>query len=129
MERRLELVMMSFDVCKSLTPICLFSANQTERSGCYLFFFLFFSKCSVVRYLQKLNLDESLEESMIILGNYSENVTTWRPCPITLRTHLVCMYVSRYRLENSCMDSWIPHEKIADAYFFRLISPCQFTAL
>ena len=31
-ERRHELVMMSFEVCKSLTPICLFSAYQTERS-------------------------------------------------------------------------------------------------
>ena len=40
----------------------------------------------------------------------------------------VCMYVrmyvcmfscSRYRLETSCMDSsWIPHGKIADAYFW-----------
>ena len=40
-ERRHELVMMSFDVCKSLTPICLFSANQTERSGYYLYSFVF----------------------------------------------------------------------------------------
>ena len=32
-ERRHELIMMSFDVCKSLTPICLFSAYRTERSG------------------------------------------------------------------------------------------------
>ena len=38
-ERRHELVMMSFDVCKSLTPICLFSAYQTERSGYYFFIF------------------------------------------------------------------------------------------
>ena len=35
-ERRHELVIMSFDVCKSLTPTCLFSAYQTERSGYYL---------------------------------------------------------------------------------------------
>ena len=49
-EWRHELVMMSFDVCKCLTPICLFSAYQTERSGYYLF--SFFSKCSVVRYLR-----------------------------------------------------------------------------
>ena len=40
-ERRHELVMMSFDVCKSLTPICQFSANQTERSGYYFFHFFF----------------------------------------------------------------------------------------
>ena len=32
-ERRHELVMTSFDVCKSLTPIWLFSAYQTEWSG------------------------------------------------------------------------------------------------
>ena len=51
-DRRHELVMMSFDVCKSLTPICMFSAYQTERSGYYPFFFFFFSKCSVVRYLR-----------------------------------------------------------------------------
>ena len=38
-ERRLELFMMSFGVCKSLTPICLFSANQTESSGYYRFHF------------------------------------------------------------------------------------------
>ena len=38
-ERRRELVMMSFDVCKSLTPIWLFSAYQTEWSGYYLFHF------------------------------------------------------------------------------------------
>ena len=38
-ERRQELVMMSFDVCKSLSPICLFSAYQTERSEYYLFHF------------------------------------------------------------------------------------------
>ena len=49
-ERQHELVMMSFDVCESLTPICLFSAYQTERSGYYLF--SLFSKCSVVRYLR-----------------------------------------------------------------------------
>ena len=49
-ERRHELVMMSSDVCKSLTPTCLFSAYQTEWSGYYLFLFL--SKCSVVRYLR-----------------------------------------------------------------------------
>ena len=48
-ECRHELVMVSFDVCKSLTPICLFSAYQTERSGYYL---SIFSKCSVVRYLR-----------------------------------------------------------------------------
>ena len=31
----------------------------------------------------------------------------------------VCMYsCSRYRLETSCMDVWIPHGKIADAYFW-----------
>ena len=36
---RREFVMMSFDVCKSLMPICLFSAYQTERSGYYLFQF------------------------------------------------------------------------------------------
>ena len=34
-----ELVVMSFDVCKSLTPICMFSVYQTERSGYYLFIF------------------------------------------------------------------------------------------
>ena len=49
-ERRHELVMMSFDVCKSLTAFCLFSAYQTEWLGYYLF--LFASKCSVVRYLR-----------------------------------------------------------------------------
>ena len=38
-ERRHEHVMMSFDVCKSLTPICLFSTYQTERLGYYLFHF------------------------------------------------------------------------------------------
>ena len=38
-ERQHELVMMSFDVCKSLTPIWLFSAYQNERSGYYLFNF------------------------------------------------------------------------------------------
>ena len=42
-ERRHELIMISFDVCKSfdavLTPICLFSAYQTERSGNYLLHF------------------------------------------------------------------------------------------
>ena len=38
-ERRHELVMMPFDVCKSLTPICRFSAYQTERSGYFLFNF------------------------------------------------------------------------------------------
>ena len=38
-ERRHELVMMPFDVCKSLMPICQFSAYQTERSGYYLFHF------------------------------------------------------------------------------------------
>ena len=37
--RRHELVMMSFDIRKSLTPICMFSAYQTERSGYYLFHF------------------------------------------------------------------------------------------
>ena len=36
-ERRNELVMMPFDVCKSVTPICLISAYQTVRSGYYLF--------------------------------------------------------------------------------------------
>ena len=36
-ERRHELIMMSIAVCKSLTPICLFSAYQTEWSGYYLF--------------------------------------------------------------------------------------------
>ena len=40
-ERRHELIMMSIDVCKSLTPICLFFAYQTERSGYYLFHFFF----------------------------------------------------------------------------------------
>ena len=35
--RRHELVRMSFDVSKSLTPIYLFSAYQNERSGCYVF--------------------------------------------------------------------------------------------
>ena len=40
-ERRHELIMMSFDVCRSLTPICLFSAYQTEWSGYYLFNFFF----------------------------------------------------------------------------------------
>ena len=49
-ESRQELVMMSFDVCKSLSPVCLFSAYQTERSEYYLFHF--FSKCSVVHYLR-----------------------------------------------------------------------------
>ena len=39
-ERRHELVVMSFDVCKSLTPICLFSAYQTERLD--IIFFLVF---------------------------------------------------------------------------------------
>ena len=39
--RRQELVMMSFDVYKSFTPIYLFSAYQTERSGYYLFHFFF----------------------------------------------------------------------------------------
>ena len=38
-ERRNELVMMPFDVCNSVTPICLISAYQTERSGYYLFDF------------------------------------------------------------------------------------------
>ena len=38
-ERRHELVMISFDVYKYLTPICLFSAYQTESSGYYLFHF------------------------------------------------------------------------------------------
>ena len=38
-EHRHELVLMSFDVCKSLMPICLFSTNQTERSGYYRFHF------------------------------------------------------------------------------------------
>ena len=38
-ERRQELAMMSFDVCKCLTPIYLFSAYQTERLGYYLFHF------------------------------------------------------------------------------------------
>ena len=51
-ERRHELVMMSFDVCKSLTPICLFSAYQTEWWGYYLFHF--FLKCSVVRFFALL---------------------------------------------------------------------------
>ena len=32
-ERRHDLVRMPFDVCKSLTPICLISAYQTERLG------------------------------------------------------------------------------------------------
>ena len=36
-ERRQELVIMSFDVCKSLTPICMFSAYQIERLRYYLF--------------------------------------------------------------------------------------------
>ena len=40
-ELRHELVMMAFDVCKSLTPFYLFSAYQTERSGYYLFSFFF----------------------------------------------------------------------------------------
>ena len=48
-ERRHELFMMSFNFCKCLTPFCLFSAYQTERSGYYLF--IFFSKFSVVRNL------------------------------------------------------------------------------
>ena len=34
-----ERVMMLFDICKCLTPICLFSAYQTERSAYYLFHF------------------------------------------------------------------------------------------
>ena len=38
-ERRHELFMMSYDVCKSLAPMCLLSAYQTERSGYYLFHF------------------------------------------------------------------------------------------
>ena len=36
-ERRHEVVIVSFDVCKSLTPICPFSAYQTEWLGYYLF--------------------------------------------------------------------------------------------
>ena len=36
-ERRHELVIMSFDVCKSLMPICMFSDYQTERLRYYLF--------------------------------------------------------------------------------------------
>ena len=40
-ERSHELVVMSFDVCKSLTPICTFSVYQTERSGYYLFICFF----------------------------------------------------------------------------------------
>ena len=36
-ERRHELVIMSFDVCKNLTLICMFSAYQTERSRYYRF--------------------------------------------------------------------------------------------
>ena len=40
-KRRHELVMMSFDVCKCLMPICLFSAYRTERSGYYPFSFFF----------------------------------------------------------------------------------------
>ena len=38
-ERWHEFVVMSFDVCKSLTPICMFPVYQTERSGYYLFIF------------------------------------------------------------------------------------------
>ena len=38
-ERSHELVVMSFDVYKSLTPICMFSFYQNERSGYYLFIF------------------------------------------------------------------------------------------
>ena len=38
---RHELAMMSFDVYMSLTPSCLFSACQTERSECHLFFSFF----------------------------------------------------------------------------------------
>ena len=37
-ERQHELVIMSFDVCKSLTPICMFFAYQNERSRYYLFY-------------------------------------------------------------------------------------------
>ena len=36
-ERRHELVIMSFDVCNSLTPICMFFDNQNERSRYYRF--------------------------------------------------------------------------------------------
>ena len=38
-EHRHDYVMVSFDVCKSLTSICLFSSYQTEWSGYYLFHF------------------------------------------------------------------------------------------
>ena len=38
-ERRHELVMMPFDVCKSLMSMCMFSAYQTESLGYHLFHF------------------------------------------------------------------------------------------
>ena len=36
-ERRHEFVIMSFNVCESSTPICMFSAYQTEMLRYYLF--------------------------------------------------------------------------------------------
>ena len=44
-ERRHELVMMSFDVCKCLTPICLFSAYQTERLRYFFIFLVRYLRC------------------------------------------------------------------------------------
>ena len=49
-ERRHELVMILFDVCKSWTPICLFFCLPNRKVGILSFYF--FSKCSVVRYLR-----------------------------------------------------------------------------
>ena len=45
-ERRHELVIMSFDVCKSLTPICMFFCLPKRKVE--ILSFSSFSKCSVV---------------------------------------------------------------------------------